>query len=119
MKKTSILLVIAGMLMVPSIGSTNDLETVTIVRYVQECVALKKEEGRMNIYEATYKCSCVIDKLAEVFTQTEFDEANVGFQLQNIPGDRGAEFRDDEPVQEGIRLFKQTHIEAYASCRMR
>lgn len=117
MKKTSISLVIAGMMTLPSITSANDLLTVTVVRYVQQCVTMN--EGSMNIYEATHKCACVIDKLAEVFTQVEFDEADVGFQLRNMPGDRGAGFRDDKNVQSGISLFQKTHGEAYTSCRMR
>ena len=117
MKKISISLIVAGMMTLPSVGSANDLLTVTTVQYVQQCI--EKNQGKMNIYEATYKCSCVIDKLAEEFTQTEFEEADTGFQLKNMPGDRGGEFRDDKKVGSGIGRFQKVHAEAYKSCRMR
>ncbi|PHS71403.1 MAG: hypothetical protein COB23_00020 [Methylophaga sp.] len=107
----------ATLCVLPSVGIANDFSTVTRVQYVQECIQLN--EGAMNIYEATHKCSCVMDKLAEVFTQREFEDANTGFQLKNLPGDRGGVFRDDEDVRSGISLFKKLHIDAYKSCRIR
>lgn len=117
MKKTSIPLIIAGMMALPSIGTANDFLTVTTVQYVQQCIELNS--GKMNLYEATYKCSCVIDKLAKDFTQVEFEEANTGFQLKNMPGDRGGEFRDDKGVTRGISLFQEKHITAYEACKIR
>jgi hypothetical protein len=117
MKKTSISLIIAGMMALPSIGTANDFLTVTTVQYVQQCIELNS--GKMNLYESTYKCSCVIDKLAEDFTQTEFEEANTGFQLKNMPGDRGGEFRDDKNVRAGISSFQEKHVEAYEKCKIR
>ncbi|MBL1320552.1 MAG: hypothetical protein COA63_005760 [Methylophaga sp.] len=117
MKKTSISLIIAGMMALPAVSAANDFLTVTTVQYVQECIELNS--GKMNIYESTHKCSCVIDKLSEEFTQTEFEEADTGFQLKNLPGDRGGEFRDDKNVGSGVARFQEVHVKAYASCRMR
>lgn len=117
MKKTSISLIIAGIMTLPSIGTANDFLTVTTVQYVQQCIELNG--GKMNLYEATYKCSCVIDKLAEDFTQVEFEEANTGFQLKNLPGDRGGEFRDDKGVRSGISSFQEKHVVAYQTCKIR
>ncbi|MDQ7073454.1 MAG: hypothetical protein Q9N32_08470 [Gammaproteobacteria bacterium] len=116
--KTSLSLIVAGMMVLPSMVSANDLLTVTTVQYVkQQCI--EKNKGKMNIYEATHKCSCVIDKLAEEFTQTEFEEADTSFQLRNMPGDRGGEFRDDKKSNHGIGRFQKVHAEAYKSCRIR
>lgn len=117
MKKTSMLLLAIGSVVFPSLGLANDFSTVTRVRYVQDC--LKLNEGKMNIYEATHKCSCVVDKLAEVFTEAEFEDANTGFRFRNLPGDRGGMFRDDADVNDGISLFQETHEAAYESCRIR
>ena len=117
MKKTSILLIVAGMMVLPSVGTANNFLTVTTVQYVQQCVELNS--GKMNLYEATYKCSCVIDMLSEDFTQTEFEEADTGFQLKNLPGDRGGEFRDDKGVRSGVSLFQEKHVAAYETCRIR
>ena len=117
MKHPQLSLIVAGLLLVPGISAANDFSTVTRVQYVQDCLDLN--EGKMNLYEGTHKCSCVVDKLAEVFTQREFEDANTGFQLRNMPGDRGGVFKDDTDVNDGISLFKQTHIDAYVACRIR
>jgi hypothetical protein len=54
-----------------------------------------------------------------VFTEKDFEDANTGFRYQNLPGERGAMFKDDADVTDGIGLFKKTHAEAYESCRIR
>lgn len=117
MRKTSISLMIAGMITLPSVGAANDFLTVTTVQYVQQCVELNA--GKMNLYESTYKCSCVIDELAKDFTRVEFAEASVGFKLRNMPGDRGAGFRDDKAVRSGIGSFQEKQIAAYETCKIR
>lgn len=117
MKHPRLSLIAASLLMLPGISLANDFSTATRVQFVMECIQLN--EGKMNLYEATHKCSCVVDKLAAVFTQREFEDANTGFQLRNMPGDRGGVFKDDEDVKSGIGLFKQAHVDAYASCRIR
>ena len=117
MEKTGMSLLADGSVVLPGLGIPNDFSTVTRVHYVQDCISLN--EGKMNIYESTYKCSCVVDKLAEVFSQTQFEDANAGFQFRNLPGDRGGMFRDDTDVTDGISLFKKTHAEAYKTCRIR
>lgn len=117
MNKAGITLLLTGLLTLPGVSSANDFTTVTRVQYVQDCIA--SNQGKMNIYEATHKCSCVIDKLAEVFTQTQYEDADAGFQFGNLPGDRGAMFRDDADVVDGISAFKKAHSNAYKSCRIR
>ncbi|MFW5451719.1 MAG: hypothetical protein ACKE9I_08980 [Methylophagaceae bacterium] len=116
MKSTRLALLAMTLCILPSVGMTNDFSTVTRVKFVQDCMS---SNPTMNLYEGTYKCSCVIDKLAEVFTEREFEDADTGFQLKNLPGDRGGVFRDDEDVSSGIGLFKKTHSEAYAACRIK
>ncbi|HDY86175.1 hypothetical protein LCGC14_0921870 [marine sediment metagenome] len=117
MNKAGITLLMAGLLGIPGLSAANDFSTLTRVQYVQDCIA--SNQGKMNIYEATNKCSCVVDKLAESFTETEFEDADTGFKYRNLPGDRGAMFRDDADVVDGIDHFKKAHAEAYDSCRMR
>ena len=117
MKKISMSVLLAGLIALPSLSVANDFSTVARVHYVQDCIVLN--QGKMNIYEATHKCSCVVDKLAEVFTLRQFEDANAGFRFSNLPGDRGGVFRDDTDVQDGIALFQETHAAAYKSCRIR
>ncbi|MDH5358496.1 MAG: hypothetical protein OEY48_02475 [Gammaproteobacteria bacterium] len=116
MKKGSMSLLAAGLVVIPGIGLANDFSTVTRVQYVLECM---DANPKMNVYEAVHKCSCVADKLADVFSQREFEEANTGFQMRNMPADRGGMFRDDADVKEGIGLFQKTHADAYDNCRIR
>ena len=117
MKKISMTVFAASLIATSSISVANDFSTVARVHFVQDCISLTA--GKMNVYEATHKCSCVIDELAKVFTQAEFEDANAGFRFKNLPGDRGAMFRDDTDVQDGIGLFKKTHADAYESCKIR
>lgn len=117
MKKLSMSVLAAGLVVMSNVSVANDFATVTRVHFVQDCIVLNAE--KMNVYESTHKCSCVVDELAKVFTEKEFEEANTGFRFQNLPGDRGAEFKDDADVQDGIELFKKTHAEAYETCRIR
>ena len=116
MKKMGISLLTIGLIVLPAISFANDFSTVTRVQYVNDCI---DANPKMNIYEATHKCSCVIDKLAENFTQVEVENANAGFQFRNLPGDRGGMFRDDTDVNDGIKSFKQVHAGSYKSCRIR
>jgi hypothetical protein len=110
-------LLVAGMIATaPSLVFANDFSTITRVHYVQECIGANP---KMNLYEATYKCSCVVDKLAEQFTEKQFEEADTGFQMSNMPADRGGMFRDDADVTDGIGRFKQVHAEAYKACKIR
>lgn len=116
MKKMHIA-VVAGLFLLPGVSMANDFSTVARVQFVMDCMTLN--EGKMNVYESVHKCSCVLDKIAESFTQSEFENANAGFRFRNLPGDRGAQFRDDKGVTSGIKLFKQVHADAYDSCRIR
>jgi len=117
MKKMSVAVLVAGLTVLPNLGFANDFSTLTRVHYVQDCIALNAE--KMNVYEASYKCSCVVDELAKSFTQVEFEDINTGFRFKNLPGDRGGVFRDDKGVRGGIKSFQQVQIEAFEQCRIK
>jgi len=116
MNKASILLLSFGLVSLPAISVANDFSTETRVQYVIECM---EANPKMIIYEAVHKCSCVVDKIAEQFTQVQFEQANTGFQMKNMPADRGGVFRDDADVEDGISNFTQVQALAYESCRIR
>ncbi|KGM08086.1 hypothetical protein LP43_0509 [Methylophaga thiooxydans] len=108
-------LIAAGMMILPTMAMSNDFSTATRVQFVMDCMAANE----MNVYEGTHKCSCVVDKLAEVFTQKEFEDISVGFMYKNLPADRGATFRDDKNIQTGLKLYEKTSAEAYKACRIK
>ena len=116
MKKISLALFVASLMALPSISMANDFSTVTRVQYVLDCM---DSNPKMNVYEGSNKCSCVVDEIAKVFTQREYEDINTGYQMSNLPADRGGVFRDDDRVGTGIKSFKQVHAEAYESCRIR
>ena len=116
MNKASKSVLIIGLMTLPTMAMANDFSTAARVQYVLECM---EANPKMNVYEGVHKCSCVVDKIAEKFTQREFEDADTGFQLRNMPADRGGMFRDDADVTDGISTFKQVHAEAYESCRIR
>ncbi|MCX4188125.1 hypothetical protein [Methylophaga sp. OBS4] len=116
MKIAGITLIAAGLTVVPTMAMSNDFSTVTRVQYVMDCM---EANPHMNVYEGAHKCSCVVDKLAEVFSQTEFEDISAGFMYRNLPADRGATFRDDKQIRSGLKLFEKTQTEAYQSCRIR
>lgn len=116
MNNTRLALLAAALWALASASMANDFSTVARVKFVQDCLS---SHPNMNVYEGTHKCSCVIDKVAQVFTQREFEDANTGFQLKNLPGDRGGVFRDDDDVMDGIGLFKKVHAQAYKACHIK
>lgn len=116
MKIAGTSLIAAGLMILPTMAMSNDFSTVTRVHYVNDCMTAN--EG-MNVYEGTHKCSCVVDKIAEVFSEKEFEDISVGFRYKNLPADRGATFRDDKNITSGLKLYDKTIAEAYKECRIR
>jgi hypothetical protein len=116
MKKAGMTLIAAGMTILPALSMANDFSTVTRVQYVMDCMTANSQ---LNVYEGTHKCSCVVDKIAEVFTQREFEDISVGYMYKNLPADRGATFRDDKGVRKGLKLYEETTANAYQECRIR
>lgn len=116
MKKASMTLIAAGLAVLPGMAMSNDFSTVTRVHFVMDCMTANPN---LNVYEATHKCSCVVDKLADVFTEREFEDLSTGYMYKNMPADRGATFRDDKGVKKDLKLFEKTNTEAYKECRLR
>ena len=112
-------MILASMIAAPMTGAMaekNNYPTEMRVKYVLDCMT---HNGDMNVYESTSKCSCVIDKIAEDFTEREFDDGAVTFQLMNMPADRGATFRDNKEAQTSLKTLKSAQMEAYDACNIK
>src|SRR5437660_7339679 len=84
-----------------------DYPTVDRVEFVLEC--MQKNDGKQ---EFLYKCSCVIDELAQKFSYDEFVEAGTAARYQNLGGERGGVFRDPPQTRESAKRYLQARNEA-------
>ena len=92
----------------------NDYPTYARVEYVQECMI--RNGGNLAYL---YKCSCVIDRLAEHFTYDEFVEASTFVHYAAAPGEAGGIFRDPERAKERTKLYRSLEAEAYRACGLK
>ena len=89
----------------------NDYPTVDRVEFVLEC--MQKNGGKQ---EFLYKCSCVIDELAQKFSYDEFVEASTAARYQTLGGERGGVFRDPPQTRESAKRYMQARSEAMKHC---
>src|ERR1700742_4465625 len=73
----------------------NDYPTSARVEFVQDCMA--RNGGKL---EDLYKCSCVIDRLAEHLNYDDYVEASTFAHYSSLPGEGGGVFRDPERAKE-------------------
>ena len=95
-------------------GPRNDYPTSARVEYVQECIA--KNGGNLA---DLYKCSCVIDRVADHLTYDDFVEASTFARYATLPGEGGGEFRDPERAKERTKLYRSIETEAYRACGLK
>jgi hypothetical protein len=92
----------------------NDYPTYARVQYVQECMA-RGGGGLADLY----KCSCVIDRLAEHLTYDDFVEASTFARYATLPGEGGGIFRDPERAKEQAKLYRTLEADAYRGCGLK
>jgi len=66
--------------------------------------------------EDLYKCSCVIDRLAEHLSYDEYVEAATFAHYSTLGGEGGGEFRDPERAKERAKLYRTLEASAYHAC---
>jgi hypothetical protein len=92
----------------------NDYPTTARVEYVQECMT--KNGG---VLSDMYKCSCVIDNLAQHLTYDDFVEAGTFARYSTLPGEGGGIFRDPDRAREKAKLFRTLETDAYRNCGLK
>jgi hypothetical protein len=85
--------------------------TVDRVEFVLEC--MQRNDGKQ---EFLYKCSCVIDEIAQKYTYDDFVEASTAARYQSLAGERGGVFRDPPQVRDTAKRYLQTRGEAMKRC---
>jgi hypothetical protein len=89
----------------------NDYPTSARVEFVQDCMG--RHGGKL---EDLYKCSCVIDRLAEKLSYDDFVEASTFAHYSTLPGEGGGIFRDPDRAKERAKLYRTLESTAYKTC---
>src|SRR3982075_418413 len=85
----------------------NDYPTSARVEFVQDCIG--RHGGKL---EDLYKCSCVIDRLAEKLSYDDYVEASTFAHYSTLPGEGGGIFRDPDRA----KLYRTLEANAYKAC---
>jgi len=89
----------------------DDFPTSGRVEYVLEC--MHKHDGK---YEYLYKCSCVVDRIAETLRYDDYVAMSVALRNQSLAGERGGEFRDEASVRNMASKYKEIEAGANKAC---
>jgi hypothetical protein len=89
----------------------NDYPTSARVEFVQDCIG--RHGGKL---EDLYKCSCVIDRLAEKLSYDDYVEASTFAHYSTLPGQGGGIFRDPDRAKELAKLYRTLESDAYKAC---
>lgn len=83
------------------------------MEFVQDCMG--HNGGKL---EYLYKCSCVIDRLAEKLSYDDYVEASTFAHYSTLPGEGGGIFRDSDRAKERAKLYRTVESNAYKACGM-
>jgi hypothetical protein len=118
MKKIISLLAISlmsGMAAAAGKGQVNDFPTLDRVEYVLACARDASGSPRENIY----KCSCVVDAIAERLSYEQYVEYSTTANAFSIGGERGEVMRGYNEGKELSGKFRKVQAEARKACFMR
>ena len=93
----------------------SDFPTVERVLFVEACVRDHPDRSRT---EMLYKCSCVIDGIAQALTYEEFVGASTAFAAGQVAGVRGAQVRESSTGQDLAERFRTARSDARQQCMM-
>ena len=91
-----------------------DYPTLERILFVDECVRAHPQRHRQ---EMLYKCSCVLDKVAEEIPFSRYTELITSANAYAIAGERGSAVRT-ELVMDQVKEFRSVMTEASNSCLM-
>jgi hypothetical protein len=92
----------------------NDYPTSARVEFVQDCMA----RAGGNLADL-YKCSCVIDRMAEKLSYDDYVEAATFAHYSTLPGEGGGIFRDPDRAKERAKLYRTVEADAYRACGLK
>lgn len=105
-------IVLALMAAISGTGFADDYPTFEIVKQVVGCMA---EIGGQS-EETLYTCACRHDVMATRMTFREYEQADLFGRYREMPGKRGALFRDSKNGDALIEKLEAARKEAQAQC---
>lgn len=88
----------------------NDYPTIARADYVFACMQVNGQ-SRDNLF----KCSCSIDKIAELLPYKDYEEAETVMSIIQKGGEKVAPFRY-KPVQDKVKKLRRAQVEAELLC---
>jgi hypothetical protein len=88
-----------------------DYPTADRVQFVLECMY---RNGGSSVY--VYKCSCVIDSIAQKFTFDEWIDASTIARYQTMPGEGMGLFRDAPEERAAAKRYRDVEADAKKLC---
>lgn len=107
----AVALACTSVLLRAGVAQGHDYPTVDRVEFVLEC--MQRNDGKQ---EFLYKCSCVVDELAQKYPYDQFVEAAAAARYQSLGGERGGVFRDPPQTRESAKQYVQARSEAMKRC---
>lgn len=92
-------------------ASAYDYPTADRVQYVLECMY---RNGGSSVY--VYKCSCVVDSIAQKYNYDEWIDVSTIARYQNLPGEGGGIFRDTEENRAVAKRYREVEADAKKLC---
>ncbi len=89
---------------------SNDYPTVARADYVFACMQVNGESR-----DTLFKCSCSIDKIAELLPYKDYEEAETIMSVVQKGGERVAALRY-KPTQDKVLRLKKAQVEAEIRC---
>jgi surfactin synthase thioesterase subunit len=111
MNKTLMTLVALATLPAFAHAAPADFPTIDRFMFVNECM-----QSNGGSLDNMYKCSCVMDKLAEKLTYQQFQDGDVATHGANTGGERAALFRDPEVIKADAKLLTTVRADAATAC---
>jgi hypothetical protein len=93
----------------------NDFPTVERVLFVEGCARERPDRSRT---EMLYKCSCVIDVLADALSFDDYVSASTAFYAAQAAGERGTRIRESTTGRALADRFRSAQAQAAKQCML-
>ena len=102
---------IGALLLTGQAAAVNDYPTTSRVEFALECL-----QTYGNNHEYIYKCSCLIDEIAEKLNYDEYVELSSFSRSSSMSGERGGMFRGTDQTKDAVKKYMGIVTESKKRC---